>query len=135
MMQALTTNKKPILVTTQNYFTPFILCTVYGLFSQYLILSMLGGLILTVIFYQFLKPYTPPALFYWFSIQWLQIFAVLLCADFAGQTMDTLMESNNAEFVITMAFLQLGAMCIVANIFYRDNTSSRWKILRSIVQL
>ncbi len=79
----------------------------YGLFSQYLFLTILGGFTFIVTLRNLWKPYTPPVLLFFILFHWIQVFASILYADFMEQTIDVLFESSDTEFLFMMTFIQL----------------------------
>lgn len=80
---------------------------IYGLLSQYLFLTILGGLTFIVILRNLWKPYTPPVLLFFIIFHWLQVFASILYADFKGQSIDVLFSSHDTYFLFFATFLQI----------------------------
>lgn len=80
---------------------------IYGLISQYLILTILGGLTFIVILRNLWKPFTPPVLLFFIIFHWLQVFSSILYADFKGQTIDVLFNSEDTYFLFFATFLQI----------------------------
>lgn len=82
----------------------------YGLFSQYLWVSVVGGISLAVIISQLWKPYIPPVLLYLFGYHWIQIFGSVIYADYLGKTLDVLYDSKEAEILVAATLGQLTLM-------------------------
>lgn len=92
----------------------------YGLFSQYLFLTILGGLTFIVILRNLWKPFTPPVLLFFILFHWIQVFASILYADFMKQTIDVLFESGDTEFLFTMTFIQLIIIAFFLQLFIKS---------------
>lgn len=94
-----------------------LLFLVYGLFSQYLFLSLLGGIAFIVIVRSLWKPYTPAVLLFFVMFHWVQVFSSLLYADVSGLSFDTLYRSKDTEFLFSMTLLQLIVMTMLLQQF------------------
>lgn len=89
----------------------------YGFVSQYLFLSVLGGITAIVIMKLLWKPYLPPVLLFFMSFHWVQVFTCILYADFMGVNADVLFNSNGTEYLFGITFVQLMVMAYVLNGF------------------
>ena len=83
-MQALTKtrNTESHLPANTSYIYPLIVCTIYSFFSNFFLLSVIAGFVLTIITKELWRPYTPAALLYLFVFQWAQVFTVVHYMDF-----------------------------------------------------
>jgi hypothetical protein len=114
---------------------PLLLCTVYGYFSRYFLLSVEAGVVLALITSLMLRPYTPPSLFYFFLFQWIQVFAIIIYADYKNENIESFIDTNNSGNYILMTFIHLGAMAVAAGIFQANLESFRMTILRGAARL
>ena len=85
----------------------------YGLLSQYFVLTITAGISAIVIFRYLWKPYVPPVLLFFISFHWLQVFASVLYADFMRQPIHALFGSLDSDFLFFMTFLHIIAMAFV----------------------
>ncbi len=99
-----------------------ILFLFYGLISQYLFLTILGGLTLIVILRNLWKPFTPPVLLFFMLFHWIQVFSSILYSDFKGQTIDVLFGSSDTEFLFTMTFIQFIVVSFFLQQFLKSGT-------------
>lgn len=118
---------------------------IYGLISQYLFLTILGGLTFIVIIRSLWKPYTPPVLLFFLMFHWLQVFSSIVYADFLGESIDELFSSDDTPFLFFMTFLQLiviaaflqlylkGSKTLVANIEQLREAANRINIRNVII--
>lgn len=93
-----------------------ILFLFYGLVSQYLFLTILGGLTLISILRNLWKPYAPPVLLFFMLFHWLQVFSSVLYSDFKGESIDILFDSSDTEYLFIITFLQI----VVISLFLRQ---------------
>lgn len=93
--------------------TILVLFFLYGLASQYILLSVLAGYVLVVILKTLWKPFVPPVILFFVGLQWLQVFASVWYADFMGMSIAELFGSKDVEFLFIMTFLQLLAIVSV----------------------
>lgn len=98
-----------------------ILFLLYGVFSQYFILSALGGLTLVVILRNLWKPYVPPALLIFVSFHWLQVFASILYADFIEKSSYKPYSGDDTEYLFGITFLQIMLMSYVLRNYVFDS--------------
>ncbi|MCB9046913.1 MAG: hypothetical protein H6550_12345 [Chitinophagales bacterium] len=96
-----------------------VLFFLYGLASQYTLLTLIAGVVFVVLLKSLWKPYTPPVFLYFIGLQWLQVFACILYADFLGEKMDVLFDSYDLTFLFTVTFLQLLAIIFVLRNYVR----------------
>jgi len=96
-----------------------VLFFLYGLASQYFVLTLIAGYVLVVILKSLWKPFCPPVLLYFISLQWLQVFASILYADFLGVGIPELFGSHDIEFLFIMTFLQILVITLVLKNYVR----------------
>ncbi len=96
-----------------------VLFFLYGLISQYFMLTILAGYVLVILLKSLWKPFTPPVLLYFVGLQWLQVFTSILYADFLGQSIAELFDSKDIEFLFAMTFLQLLVITLVLKNYVR----------------
>lgn len=89
----------------------------YGFLSQYLILSVLGGVVLLLLVRKLARPYVPPVLLYFLLFHWLQVFFSIVYADFSGVTMDKLYDSHDTETLLTVTLAQIAVMAMILSRF------------------
>lgn len=94
-----------------------LLFLLYGLFSQYLFLSLLGGITFIVIVRSLWKPYTPAVLLFFVLFHWVQVFSSLLYADVSDLSFDVLYGSKDTEFLFAMTLMQLMVMTLLLQQF------------------
>lgn len=90
----------------------FISFFLYGLISQYFLLSVLSGITLIAIIRNLWKPYVPPVLLFFITFQWLQVFASVLYADTLGEKLGSLFGSTDLEFLFVMTFIHIMIMAL-----------------------
>ncbi|MCB0698341.1 MAG: hypothetical protein KDC11_00775 [Chitinophagaceae bacterium] len=98
----------------------------YGFASQYLLLSLLGGVVLIILLKQLWRPHVPPVLLYLLGFHWLQVFFSIVYADFVGVTMDRLYDSHDTETLLTITLVQIALMAMLLSRFVNktyDNIS------------
>lgn len=89
----------------------------YGFFSQYFLLSLIGGTTFICIIKILWKQYSPPVLVFFMGLQWLQVFATIIYADFNQRSIDSLFSSRDTETLFIITFAQLTVMALVLNSF------------------
>jgi len=104
---------------------------IYGFFSQYLFLSITGGISLVIILRSLWKPFVPPVLLFFMSFHWLQVFASIVHADVAGLSLDELHNSHNTDLLLFMTFLHVTTMTLVLNYFI-ENKNNQITTLQSL---
>lgn len=136
MTPALSTYKSDVSASSNAIIFPLVLLLIYGFFSQYFFLSVVAGVVLTLIVQQFWKPYFPPALLYFFAFQWLQVFALVIYADYLNKPIEQIIETSNSQYLIAMTLIQLLFMSLASKIFFKkDGNSSQWSLLRGVLEL
>jgi hypothetical protein len=94
---------------------------IYGLISQYLFLTVLGGLTFIIIIRSLWKPFTPPVLLFFIMFHWLQVFSSILYADFKGYTIDVLFNSEDTNFLFFFTFLQIMIVSLFMEYFIKSS--------------
>lgn len=138
MIPTLTTSKlqsKPLTIDS-IYVVPIIFGFVYGLFSRYLLLSVEAGIVLSIIIYQFWKPFLPPSLLYFFTYQWLQVFMIVIYADYKGERIEDFIDTNNTSgFLVMITFMHVAVMALASGVFWKQIKGSYYKLLKAVLQI
>lgn len=108
-------NRKSYAGGSDAYIILFFL--LYGLVSQYFVLSAIAGLVLVILVRLLWKPFIPPVLLVFIGFHWVQVFATVLFADFVGNTLDNLFESSDVEYLLFITFAQLVIYALVLSRF------------------
>jgi len=124
-------------VTVDTFFVvPLILGLIYGLFSQYLLLSVEAGAVLSIIILLFWKPFVPASLLYFFMYQWLQVFMIVLYADYQGERIENFVDTNNRSgFLVLVSFIHVAVMALIASISWQKIKGSYYKLLKAVLQI
>lgn len=94
---------------------------IYGLLSQYFLLTITAGVAAVIIFRYLWRPYFPPVLLFFISFHWLQVFASILYADFMQEPIHVLFGSTDSDFLFFMTFLHIIAMAFVIHRYVVGN--------------
>lgn len=94
-----------------------ILFILYSFLSQYMLLTVLSGIVLVLIINLLFKPYIPPVVVYLFFFHWTQIFAAILYCDFLDQPFEVVFESIDTDYLFAITMLQISAMVYVYSRF------------------
>lgn len=117
------------------YISPIFFTLIYGLFSKYLLLSVEAGIVLSLILTQFKKPFTPPSLLYFFVYMWLQVFMIIVYADYKGENIEKFIDTHNSNFLLSVTFMHVAIMAIAATIFQKNIKGSHYKLLKGVAQI
>lgn len=82
----------------------------YSFLSQYMLLTLLAGVLLVLIINLLFKPYIPPVVVYLFFFHWIQIFGAVLYCDFLGQPFEIVFESIDTDYLFAVTMLQICVM-------------------------
>lgn len=139
-MSVLVNRERAGFVLTTSDVLLFLCFVVYGLFSQYFLLTLLGGMTLIVIIKMLWKQYSPPVLVFFMGLQWLQVFATIIYADFNQKSIDSLFGSRDTQTLFILTFMHLFIMALVLNSFVFSNknveaTSQRLSAAASKINL
>jgi hypothetical protein len=126
-----------------NYVYPFFFCVLYGLISNYLLVCVVAGFVLSIIVKELWRPFLPPVLLYFFIFHWAQIFMVVPYMDFTSMmkesayTLTTIsLETDRAQLLVIMSLLQLAVMAVIVGFFLkRTGFVNSFTIKRAVLQL
>lgn len=108
------------------------LFALYGLVSQYFLLSLLAGAVLIFLLKSLWRPYIPPVLLFMLALHWLQVFFSIVYADVSELTLENLYGSSDLEPLFVATFLHIGVMAYVMNSFLQKQVVFKEQLLAAI---